>query len=151
MVLVIVKEVSQPHNLYIGRCTKKYPVLHQENVVLNNDGQSQISAKIRVGIWFDNIFQFNLPLILVYSYKKKNEASLRLNTVIILPLLSFPFNKDPKNSSSLTYFLSKIPLYPIVNNYIFSLKDLGSNSPICKFNTIIINQLESPHLNIALL
>lgn len=50
MVLVIVKEVSQPHNLYIGRCTKKYPVLHQENVVLNNDGQSQISAKIRVGI-----------------------------------------------------------------------------------------------------
>ncbi|KAL1492780.1 hypothetical protein ABEB36_010976 [Hypothenemus hampei] len=47
---VTVKEINKPHNLFIGRCTKKYPVLYQENVVLNNDGKSQVTANIRINV-----------------------------------------------------------------------------------------------------
>ncbi|XP_048516938.1 uncharacterized protein LOC109541017 isoform X3 [Dendroctonus ponderosae] len=41
---IIVKEVSKPHNLFIGRCTKKYPILHQENIVINVDGPVSIAC-----------------------------------------------------------------------------------------------------------
>ncbi|XP_048516930.1 uncharacterized protein LOC109541017 isoform X1 [Dendroctonus ponderosae] len=47
---IIVKEVSKPHNLFIGRCTKKYPILHQENIVVNNDGQSILSSNIVINV-----------------------------------------------------------------------------------------------------
>ncbi|CAG9759576.1 unnamed protein product [Ceutorhynchus assimilis] len=47
---IIVKEIIRPHNLFIGRCTQKYPILHQENIVLNNDGKSQVSANIRMNV-----------------------------------------------------------------------------------------------------
>ncbi|XP_050313874.1 uncharacterized protein LOC126748582 [Anthonomus grandis grandis] len=47
---IVVKEVTKPHNLFIGRCTKNHILLHQERVVLNNDGRSQIFANIRMNV-----------------------------------------------------------------------------------------------------
>ncbi|VEN37652.1 unnamed protein product, partial [Callosobruchus maculatus] len=42
------KLLKKPHNLFIGRCyPNKYPVLHQENVIVTNDEKSHVTAKIK--------------------------------------------------------------------------------------------------------
>ncbi|KAG5896693.1 hypothetical protein JTB14_002539 [Gonioctena quinquepunctata] len=45
-----IKILNQPHHLFIGRSGKKYEVLHQENIILTNDGKSHVSANIRMNI-----------------------------------------------------------------------------------------------------
>ncbi|XP_030756167.1 uncharacterized protein LOC115882312 [Sitophilus oryzae] len=45
---IVVKEVKKPHHLFIGRCPKNVPMLHQENIILKNDNQTLISANIKV-------------------------------------------------------------------------------------------------------
>ncbi|VEN44526.1 unnamed protein product, partial [Callosobruchus maculatus] len=45
------KLLKKPHNLFIGRCyPKKYPVLHQENVIVTNDEKSHVTAKIKMTV-----------------------------------------------------------------------------------------------------
>ncbi|XP_018564974.1 uncharacterized protein LOC108906244 [Anoplophora glabripennis] len=44
------KIVNKPHHLFIGRCSSKHRVLHQENIILTNDGKSHVSATIRMNV-----------------------------------------------------------------------------------------------------
>lgn len=45
---VELKILQKPHHLFIGRCKPQDPVIHQENIILYNDGKSHVSATIRV-------------------------------------------------------------------------------------------------------
>ncbi|KAJ8943958.1 hypothetical protein NQ318_013539 [Aromia moschata] len=44
------KPNNKPHHLFIGRCNPKYKVLHQEHIILTNDGKSHVSANIRMNV-----------------------------------------------------------------------------------------------------
>ncbi|CAG9855299.1 unnamed protein product [Phyllotreta striolata] len=45
-----VKILGKPHHLFIGRCSPKDEILHEEHIVLTNDGKSHVSANIRMNI-----------------------------------------------------------------------------------------------------
>ncbi|XP_072402397.1 uncharacterized protein [Diabrotica undecimpunctata] len=45
-----VKILNKPHHLFIGRCNPNDEILHQENLILFNDGKSHVSANIRMNI-----------------------------------------------------------------------------------------------------
>jgi len=49
-----VQIVDKPHNLFIGRCLPEYEELHNENIILNNDGKSHVTAEVQ--------FNVNLPV-----------------------------------------------------------------------------------------
>ncbi|XP_044765276.1 uncharacterized protein LOC123321628 [Coccinella septempunctata] len=44
------KILKKPHNLLIGRCYPHYEVLHQEHIVVKNDGRSHVDANIRINV-----------------------------------------------------------------------------------------------------
>ncbi|KAK9890144.1 hypothetical protein WA026_008950 [Henosepilachna vigintioctopunctata] len=44
------KFLRKPHNLLIGRCFPHYEVLHQEHIVVKNDGRSHVDANIRINV-----------------------------------------------------------------------------------------------------
>ncbi|CAG9816821.1 unnamed protein product [Phaedon cochleariae] len=54
---IMMKIVKKPHHLFIGRCNRKYPIIHQENIILTNDGKSHVSAHIRMNV--DGPFYIN--------------------------------------------------------------------------------------------
>jgi len=38
--------LDKPHHLFIGRCKPGDEVLHGENIILNNDGKSQVGGTL---------------------------------------------------------------------------------------------------------
>ncbi|RZC39456.1 uncharacterized protein BDFB_009617, partial [Asbolus verrucosus] len=44
------KILKKPHHLFIGRCKPEDNILHQENIILYNDGKSHVAAGIRVNV-----------------------------------------------------------------------------------------------------
>jgi hypothetical protein len=44
------KVLKKRHHLFIGRCKIGDKVLHQENIILNNDGKSHVAAAIRINV-----------------------------------------------------------------------------------------------------
>ncbi|KAJ3640171.1 hypothetical protein Zmor_003487 [Zophobas morio] len=47
------KVLKKPHHLFIGRCSPDDNILHQENIILYNDGKSHVAAGIRVNVEAD--------------------------------------------------------------------------------------------------
>ncbi|KAB0800966.1 hypothetical protein PPYR_05320 [Photinus pyralis] len=47
---ISLKIVDKQHHLFIGRCIPLDDVLHSENLILNNDGKSQVNATIRMSV-----------------------------------------------------------------------------------------------------
>ncbi|KAK5639140.1 hypothetical protein RI129_011632 [Pyrocoelia pectoralis] len=47
---ISLKIVEKQHHLFIGRCSNLDDVLHSENIILNNDGKSQVNATIRMSV-----------------------------------------------------------------------------------------------------
>ncbi|XP_017771449.1 PREDICTED: uncharacterized protein LOC108558903 [Nicrophorus vespilloides] len=39
--------LDKPHHLFIGKCTPGLKELHKENVIVNNDGKSHVTAEIK--------------------------------------------------------------------------------------------------------
>ncbi|KAF7287490.1 hypothetical protein GWI33_001453 [Rhynchophorus ferrugineus] len=72
---IIVTEVKVPHHLFIGRCTKQYPLLHQENIDIRNDGKSLISADIRINV------EGNVTIMCANIYDRNKEAQAYLSYI----------------------------------------------------------------------
>ncbi|KAK4872198.1 hypothetical protein RN001_016322 [Aquatica leii] len=47
---ISLKVLNKPHHLFVGRCNLLDEVLHEENIILNNDGKSQVNATIRMNV-----------------------------------------------------------------------------------------------------
>ncbi|KAF5273371.1 hypothetical protein FQR65_LT04663 [Abscondita terminalis] len=47
---ISLKVLNQSHHLLIGRCNALDEILHEENIILNNDGKSQVNATIRMNL-----------------------------------------------------------------------------------------------------
>ncbi|XP_044257099.1 uncharacterized protein LOC123006579 [Tribolium madens] len=47
---IVHQVLKKPHNLLIGRCKPTDNVLHQENIILYNDGKSHVGARIRINV-----------------------------------------------------------------------------------------------------
>ncbi|KAL3290188.1 hypothetical protein HHI36_023548 [Cryptolaemus montrouzieri] len=64
------KVLKKPHHLIIGRCYPHYQIIHQEHIIVKNDGKSHVDANIRINV--DG--PVNITCVLVYDEMDQDSA-----------------------------------------------------------------------------